>query len=175
MDIEFENTMDDVLTLNMYHFQHSTSFRRNRVIFQYVIPGIPALVFLFVAFGTGSSFLSALPWLLLALLLFVLGPFSVRRSLKRRVVKMVTEGEGQGAVGKHKLSITRSAVKETGRNSVTTTNWADVKKVVLMDKYVFIYISDSTAHIVPGRAFAGPSRWKEFKDTVQRYYGAVIS
>ncbi|MCJ7522354.1 MAG: YcxB family protein [Dehalococcoidia bacterium] len=174
MDIEFENTMDDILALNTYHFQRSPGARRNRLIFQYVLPGIPALIYLALVFGGGSSELSALPWLLLAMLLFVLGPFSVRRSLKRRVVKMVAEEQGRGAVGGHRLSITRSAVTDKAGSGKTTTNWTDVKKVVLMDNYVFIYIGDTSAHIVPKRAFPDETAWKEFKDTIGRYYQAAI-
>ena len=174
MEIEFENTMDDILALNMYHFQRSPGARRNRLLFQYGLPGIPALVYIILVASGGSSFISALPWLLLALILFVLVPFSMRRSLRRRVIKMFNEGESQGAVGKHHLSITRSSVTDKTTRGKTTTNWVDVKKVVLMDRYVFIYISDTSAHIVPRRAFSEASKWEELQDTVGKYYQAVI-
>jgi len=174
MDIEFENTMDDILALNMYHFQRAPDARRNRMIFQYVIPGIPVLVYLAMVISGVSSVLGALPFLLLAMLLFVLGPFSVRRSLKRRVIKMVIEDESRGAVGKHRLSVTNNAVTDKAGSGKTMTRWSDVKKVVLMDNYVFIYVSDTSAHIVPKRAFPDETAWKEFKDTLSRYYQAVI-
>jgi hypothetical protein len=76
-------------------------------------------------------------------------------------------------VGKHTLSITSAGVTDKTRFGNTVTTWRDVRKVVATNEHVFIYVSDTVAHVVPRRDFPDEARFHEFRDAVIRYVRAA--
>jgi len=174
MVVEFENSLDDVLALNMYHYQHSANVRRTRLILQFGPPVIPVVVFLVQILVSGASLASALPWLVFAGIWVLFVPFSLRRGMRKRVAKMVLESQNDGIVGKHRLSLTSKAMTDKTDSGKTKTRWAEVRRIVATNQYVFIYIDANVAHIVPKRAFPDESKYKEFIKTVMRHYEAAI-
>ncbi len=173
MVIEFENSLDDVLALNLYHHEQSLSARRTRRLLQFGPAAIPLLVFVVQIMGSSASPASALPWLMFAAIWVVIMPLMLRRAMKKRVVQLFVQGESQGLVGKHTLSLSADGVLDKASHGKTKTGWRDVKKVVATSQYVFIYISDTVAHIVPSSAFDDEQGFHEFRDTVIRHFRAV--
>ena len=174
MDIEYEISVDDILALNLYHHQQSPSARRTRMLLQYGPPVILVIIFLIQASLTGGSPVSALPWLFFAGIWVIFVPFSLRRSMRKKVAKLILESQDNRVTGKHKLSLTPDAVTDKTGSGKTKTKWRDVRKLVATNQYLYIYISDTLAHIVPRRAFASEAEFREFVDSAMRYYKAVI-
>jgi hypothetical protein len=170
MVVEFENTLDDVLALNIYHHQQSPKARRTHRLLQFGPAAILVLVFLGQMLFTRSSPVSSLPWLMFAVVWTLFVPFMLRRSMRKRVLQLFAEGKSKGMLGSHKLSLTSTGVTDKTGFGTTETAWRNVRKVVSTNEYVFIYISDTAAHIVPRRAFADAERFHEFRDTVIRHY-----
>ncbi len=173
MVVEFENSLDDVLALNQFHHEQSRSARRTRRLLQFGPAAIPLLVFVVQIMGSSASAASALPWLMFAAIWVVIMPLMLRRAMKKRVVQLFVQGEHQGIVGKHTLSLSADGVLDKTSHGRTKTGWRDVHKVVATNEYVFIYLSDTVAHIVPRRAFPDEQRFHEFRDTVIRYFRAA--
>jgi hypothetical protein len=174
MDIEYENSMDDILALNLYHHQQLPAARRTRMLLQYGPPVILVIIFLVQVSITGGSLVSSLPWLFFAGIWVIFVPYSLRRAMKKRVTRMVLENQGGGITGRHKLSLKSDAVTDQTGSGKTKTRWADVPKLVVTGSYLYIYISDTSAHIIPKRAFESEAEFKEFVDTAMRYYRAVV-
>jgi len=173
MVVEYENSLDDVLALNLYQHEQSPSARRTRRLLQFGPPAVPLLVFAAQVLFSGASLTSALPWLMFAAVWVIIVPFMLRRAMKKRVVQLFVEGEKQGIVGKHTLSLTSGGLTDKASHGRTKTGWRDVRKVVTTNQYVFIYLSDTVAHIVPRRAFPDERGFHEFRDTVIRYFRAA--
>jgi hypothetical protein len=170
MVVEYENSLDDVLALNLYHHQQSPRARRTRQILQYGPAGLLVLVFLGQMAFTDASPISALPWLMFAAIWTIFVPYMLKRSMRKRVLELFVQGQSKGIVGSHTLSVTSTGVSDKTGFGRTETAWADVKKVVATSQYVFVYISDATAHIVPRRAFPDDDKYAEFRDAVFSYY-----
>jgi hypothetical protein len=170
MVVEFENSLDDVLALNLYHHQQSPKARRTRQLLQYGPAAILVLVFLGQLVLTEASPISALPWLMFAVVWTLFVPFMLRRSMRKRVLQLFVEGKSRGMVGSHKLSLTSTGVTDKTGFGTTETAWRNVRKVVSTSEHLFIYVGDTAAHIVPRRAFPDVARFHEFRDTVFRYY-----
>lgn len=174
MDIEYENVMDDILALNLYHHQQSPSARRTRMLLQYAPPAILVIIFLVQASFTGGSLASSLPLLFFAGIWVIFVPYSLRRSMKKKVARMVLENQDGGITGRHKLSLKSDAVTDQAGSGKTKTRWADVHKLVATNSYLYIYIGDTSAHIVPKRAFESEAEFRKFVDTAMRYYKDVV-
>jgi hypothetical protein len=173
MVVEFENSLDDVLALNLYHHQQSSAAQRTRRLLQFGPAAILVIVFLVQVSVSGASPISSLPWLMFAAVWTVFVPYMMRRSLKKRILQLYAEGRDKGIVGKHTLSITSAGVTDKTRFGNTVTTWRDVRKVVATNEHVFIYVSDTVAHVVPRRDFPDEARFHEFRDAVIRYVRAA--
>ncbi|UCC61006.1 MAG: YcxB family protein [Dehalococcoidia bacterium] len=174
MDIEYENSMDDILALNLYHHQQAPSARRTRMLLHYGPPVILVIIFLAQVSIIGGSLVTGLPWLFFAGIWVIFVPYSLRRAMKKKVARMVLENQDGGITGQHKLSLKSDSVTDQTGSGKTKTRWADVPKIVLTSSYLYIYISDTSAHIIPKRAFESETKFREFVDTAMRYYRAVV-
>jgi hypothetical protein len=175
MNIEFENTLDDILALNWYHHRTSPAARRTLRLFQYVLPLAIVLIVLVITFAAGWSKMSLLPAAVLALAWFALVPRMQKRNLQKRIVKLYAEGRDRGIVTGHKVSISSSSITDRTDHGETKTAWKDVDKVVATEKYVFIYVGPESALIVPKRAFPHESKYGAFVDTVMRHHRAAVA
>jgi len=169
MVVEFENSLDDLLALNLYHHQQSPSARRVRQLLQFGPAAILVIVFLVQVLVSGASPVSSLPWLMFAVVWTVFVPYMMRRSLKKRILQLYADGRDRGVVGRHTLSLTSTGVTDKTSFGKTVTTWREVRKVVATNEYVFIYVSDAVAHVVPRRDFSDESKFHEFRDAVIRH------
>ena len=59
----------------------------------------------------------------------------------------------RGVIGKHTLQITDEGLIERTDVNEAISKWAGLHKVVSGPKYLYIYVTESNAHIVPKRYF----------------------
>jgi hypothetical protein len=173
MNIEFQNTLDDILALNWYHHRTSPAARRTLLLFQYGLPVAIVLVVVIITFAAGWSLFTIVPAVVLALAWFAFVPQMQKRNLQKQIVKLYAEGRDRGIVTGHKVSINSSSIADRTDRGETKTAWKDVDKVVATEKHVFIYIGPESALIVPRGAFPGESEYSAFVDTAMRYHRAA--
>lgn len=75
--------------------------------------------------------------------------------------------KNRGVLGKHRLALTADALTEETPVSQGTWSWAGIPKVSRNSAYVFIYVQQNMAHIVPARSF--PNR-----ADADRFYQFVV-
>ncbi len=109
--------------------------------------------------------------LFLAIFWVIFMPWSYKRSIKKYVRRMYSEGKNKRLICKHKLSIAPEGIVETTDIGEASIRWSAVEKVESSDKYIFIYTSAVGAIIVPRGAFPDDSKYSEFIETVKRYRG----
>jgi len=170
LNIEYQNTAEDLLHLNLYHFQQSPSFRKKRLLFQYSVPAIliVGILILVLIPSVNVSILIVLPIGFVCVFWIVYMPRVLRRNVTKQVEKMYVEGQVSDTIYRHKLSLTPEAIVDKTEYGKIQTPWSDVQRLITTDRYVFIYISDALAHIIPRNTFSSEEKYQEFLDTIKR-------
>jgi hypothetical protein len=154
MTIRYQNTFIDMMAFNFYHFLHSpvaigmyaVSFVLISLTFVRAIPtdlSPVAHVVTFIVMQFTTFFFVTI--------FFVV--FSVLGMISRRNKTILTE---------HRITVGEASfVEETAYNK-TDQKWASVQKLVRTKRYIFIYIMQHGAHVIPRRAFRDHSEWNSF-------------
>jgi hypothetical protein len=78
----------------------------------------------------------------------------------------------QGAnvqAGKHSLSVTSETLMDSFGRARTTTRWSKVEQVKSDAQRAVIAVKDSSPYVVPVRAFASESEFRQFVDMAEGY------
>lgn len=151
-EIEFENTIGDLISFNLYHTPRSRPVQMVVVLF--------ALLILRDSYTTGHSLLRNglvfAQWLgLYFAFMLVYTVVSVAMSYKRSHNKTV--------FGSHKLKISDEGIFETTEFSTKNYSWKAVSKIVQNRRLIFIYVQSNMAFLVPKRIFKTHEELKEFE------------
>lgn len=149
MKITYRLAIDDLVHFNLYHAQQSPSVRRlNRWTFV-IIPIVMVIVMrpdsMIVAVCTAAGAFGG------ALLFHWLYRRWITPWLIRRVL---TEGATKGIIGEHELEISSDGVHERTSMNDGRHSWVSVDRIVEDDRYIFIYLQVTMAHIIPKSSFA---------------------
>ncbi len=169
MLIEYENSLDDVLYLNLYHYQHSPAFRTRRLLFRFTLPVFAVLAWLALIYMNPSAAMSGLPLLVVAVVWIGFSPRLLQRNIRRQVLKLHMQGQIGSTVSRHRLSLPREAVTDKTETAKAKTMWKDVRRIVTTKRHVFIYTSTEMAHIIPKNSFSDESKCREFVEAAKRY------
>lgn len=169
MQIEFENSVEDVLYLNLYHYRYSPLFRNRRLALRFGFPAFLVFVCLLLVFVFSAPVVTAVPVLLVGAIWVYMSPRLLERNVKNQVAKMHSEGKITMTVGRHRLSLNPDALADDSDSGRTRTGWKDVESIVSTERHIFIYTSPTMAYIVPKRVFGDESGCREFIETAKRY------
>jgi len=173
--IEYENSLDDVLYLNLYHYQHSPVFRTKRLLFRFALPVLAVLAWLALISMNPSGALSGLPLLVVAVVWIGFSPRLLQKNIRKQVMKLHMEGQIVNTVRRHRLSLTPEAVTDKTETGKARTLWKDIGRIVTTKRHVFIYTSDDMAHIIPKNSFPDDTKCREFVEAAKRYYGKATT
>jgi hypothetical protein len=166
--VQCENTMDDILAFNVYHYRHSPGARREMLLCRY---GFPVLMLLGVMALT--DFTGLPPWLM-ALSVWplvawvVLLPIFFRWYLKIACRRFLREGRNNHMVGERTLELRPDSIVEITEVGESKTKWTGVERIVKTDDFVFVYNSAVTAYVAPKRAFETEEMFDPFFETANR-------
>jgi hypothetical protein len=182
MTAEYEITKEDLSAFNLYHHRHSPSARRQYLRSWFIPPIILLLVFSSIWYladrdrGTPfQTFLDLLPLFSFVPLYLLYFPLAYRRTLRKIVAGMVSEGQNRGLLSRHRVTISPENVAESSEHGQISTTWRAVERVVSDDEHAYIYTNAMAAIIVPSRAFAGPSEFEEFVRTARGHHQKAMA
>jgi hypothetical protein len=101
------------------------------------------------------------PFAVIAFLWFVFYPRFFKWTVRKRVSKMINEGNNKGTVGVHELTLTPEEIIETGEMGESRIKWDIVQKIHTTDKHIFIFIGAMKALIIPKRSFTNEEGCRE--------------
>lgn len=156
MDIQFTINRFDLLRFNLHHAAH----RR----LTWAIVGICAALI-------ASTVPNDMPVTArLIIFVFILPIMTVVYFLATAAIALLSyaPAKNRGVFGRHDLSITSEDISEFSQVNSSKWSWASVPKVSQNGSYIYIYVQQNLAHIVPKRAFHTPEEAREF-------YGAARS
>jgi hypothetical protein len=141
MDIEYELDIDDVVTWNLYYYDHSPQAKKNRQTTIIIMIAV-ALIFLLIGikFITNNEIVLAILLFYLALLPLCIAIFiksSNKKDITKQIAKLYSEGKN-GIIGKNHVSIKPECIEWNDEDSTGTTAWDVIEDVVTTDQHIFI-------------------------------------
>jgi len=109
MELVYTNTVDDLVALQLYFFDHDRGLRRLQNLVS-MVPAILILILLFLNSQKGGSSLLILVGMGLAVALALSMRRIIRRRLERSARLSFAHGRGQRTLGKHHLELTEKAL-----------------------------------------------------------------
>lgn len=149
--ITYENSLEDLVAFNRYHFAHSPTARRSRSFLLWLSPLCILLFLVPLALAERSLGLMAIA-LISATLCALVAPWILRTSMERQVRKLYSEGANKGTIGKHELELTEDELIERTSYGEQRTRLQAFERVITTSGYTFIYVSALMAHVIPQNA-----------------------
>ncbi len=168
MEAEYTLTLDDYIAFQRYMMRTSPALRRS-IRIGYVAVVVIVLVFFYATEGWSSwpNALFSLAFLVACLALYA---WLVRSSAERTGRRLMKEGKNKGTFGQHTLKLSQDGVVETTEVGETRASWAGIERVAENETYIFIYLSSTSAHVIPKRSFASATQAEQFYQLAQDYY-----
>jgi hypothetical protein len=91
--------------------------------------------------------------------------------LKSKIIKL-NAGE-RGPLGKHIIEIGINGIKENIKDREENHSWEDITKIVQDKKYLYFHSSETSAHVIPKRAFEKEEELKLFFSTAMDYFTKI--
>jgi hypothetical protein len=93
-------------------------------------------------------------------------PKFLKKSVGRKVSKMLEEGKTTGILGKHSFSFTEQGIVD--RTEFSETKYNLIEKVVESETHIFIYVSAVMAYIIPMRIFGNVHEKDDFLNILDK-------
>ncbi len=120
----------------------------------------------FAAFPIATKILYAI--FMAALMLFFVGGATMASMALTVMFKKY-----RGVLGEHELEIRDDGLVERTDVNESVHRWAGFHKIITKRGYLFIYVTDANAHIVPRRFFASEQAERAFRDELERHINAA--
>jgi len=150
-EIEYEFREEDLIHFNEIQFMRNEEIQHNIKKNRWIVPGIMALIGSFYYFYYGDRSSSAYI-LVIAVLWALLSPKIMMLDLRRQILKSYTPKEKANMFGTYTLTIDPANPKYLLEKSPSGKNkmaWEDLVRVEYGKRYVYIFISLSTALVIP--------------------------
>jgi hypothetical protein len=154
MIIDYTNTLADLVRFNLYHASR-------RVLNWVIIVGGALFLSRTIPSNQPGVRVAAFFIFAVCMILVLFGAAALISCVSYMPSK------NRGVIGKHRLTLTAEALTEETAVSQGTWSWAGIPNVSRNSAYVFIYVQQNMAHIVPRGSF--PNRAE-----ADRFYQFVV-
>ena len=165
MTIRYQNTFRDILAFCFYHYPRSP-----------VVIGSYMVSFAMISFVTfqslpkdGSIAAKVIVFVMFEIVAFgilavVFGFSTIVGMISRRNKTLLTE---------RTIALGEDGFISETPHSRSEMKWSIVQKLARTRSYIFIYVAQHSAHIVPRRAFQDAGEWDTFYEFCKRKTGVV--
>ncbi len=80
---------------------------------------------------------------------------------------MIRSNKFKGLLGEHVLTLTDAGMFTRSPQSEGLRKWTGLLKVASTNKYLFLYVNETTGQIVPKRYFASPAEAQSFEQMIR--------
>ena len=158
-NVQYKNTLTDVLWFSAYTYSRSP-----------VILALYSIVFAFACFSAYTSVPASTPLVarilttaivvavFLVIFLFVLGVFLALSVLSKANKTILTQ---------HSITLAETGLIEETEFNRSEHKWTGIPRLGRTRRYIFAYISQYAAHVIPRRAFSDAATWESFYEELQ--------
>ncbi|GMT50207.1 MAG: hypothetical protein IEMM0008_1746 [bacterium] len=167
MTVEYELSNNDLLAFNLFVCKTSPSFmRRNIYLPQIILPFLIA-VFLLVLWNR-NNLKSILLGLIPSLIWFFIYPKFQWWYTKKNTLKVLNEGDNTDSVS---LTLSPDKVIVKADSGEAMYKWSKINKIVETEDYIYLFITNIFAMIIPKRSFSDQSNLSIFVKTIHEFHG----
>lgn len=160
MNIKYELKIEDIWGFNKYVIKNIPMHRRIFLTNMLMIPIIILVVGLFMKFNT-LYLISAV------VISTVLYYFLAMAIMKRKVVKL--NKKNQGLLGEQEMTLSNSGVRVKNSNRDNMTSWKEIRSIIDTKGYIYFFITDQFAYIIPKDSFSSESEAGEFLNSARAF------
>lgn len=161
MEIRYTNTLGDLVRFNLYHLSRMGVVQ----VLIVVLVGIHVSTF-------GVDILELDQPLAIRIASFVLSLailFGVLVALELLVLFLSYKpAKNRSILTDHVLRITDDGIVEETPLSSSTVAWSAIPRIAQNSRYLFVYVQQNSAHVVPKRAFPSSADATAFYETVEK-------
>ena len=168
MKLQFLLTEKDYIEFNIYHMNHSPTYKKAIFFQRYIL----SLVYLILPFFFAQT--STIPlgfWLIPFIIVWLLWVLFYKRYAQKRSLRyirnMIKEGRVGNSFGKITIELNDKGIVETTDNGESTTKWNGIDKLGESKDYFFLYMDSLKAYIVPKRCFVNDEEKDAFINEVK--------
>jgi hypothetical protein len=146
MQIAYRLALRDIVFFQNYHFDHSPSSARTRRLATWGGAAVILALIAVMAVISESWPLLAMGVALAAVYAFGF-PVFLRANVRRMTMRLYA---GRlNVLGRRELEITEEGVLSRSEEGTGVTPWESIVDVIVLDRYLFVYLGEEAAHIVP--------------------------
>lgn len=162
MKITFKLRRDDLWNFNKYVISNAPVLKRS------FIMGFAATPVLLLVVGI---MMHLKPWLVAIETVAggLIGAYILILFAKQQLYKSI--GNGKGVLGEHTIEIEPKGLRETTDVNQNFHKWNGVQSIESDKKYIYVFIGNYMAHIIPKSAFKSDEEAEEFLNTAISYWG----
>jgi len=160
MEFTFTQTQEDLIAFNEHHLANSPFVRRRKLTNLLTVGLLPlAIGAVLFAFSLDPGPFDWWTFPIASILLFLLYPALYRRSSRRALDKMLSEGVP--TTGERHVRVNPVEISVSSELRSSTVRWKGVQKITREAGHAFVYVGPVEAFIVPRRAFASDAAFEE--------------
>lgn len=148
MKLTYSVKIEDLVTFNEYHSEHSPFFRRARRNYQ-LNTSLSVLLALGFLGYLAKSWTYPIVGAVFATAFAAMAPRRFRKQIRKAAARCYEEGENKGTIGIHSLEILDTGLLETNPTGNQSIKWAGIERVTSTSTHGYIYVSSNAAHVVP--------------------------
>jgi len=155
MTIRYQSTFRDIMAFNFYHHPRTPVFIGSYVV---LIAFTSNTIFQWMVPKNVDTALRILTFAVLELIAL----FCLTAVFVLSVVLSMVSRKNKTLFAEHTITLGEDSFTEETPYKKTEQKWAIVQKLARTKSYIFIYVAQHEAHIVPRRAFRDDAEWDAF-------------
>ena len=165
MILDFELNKKDYIDFNLYHLDNSPTIRKSLLAARVLLSVIILIVGLSVV--KRGNVIGYIYFVVIWLLMIISFPKGYRSRVKRRIEKMLNEGNNAYFLGPWSIKLLEDGIVTVNTFSESKTKWEGIEKIVEGKEHIFIHVGTVSAFIIPKRAFLDNKGLEEFLTTLR--------
>lgn len=169
----YDFAVDDAVRYNIYCSSVSSHLRRSRLRYRLLAPAIwmgMAIVVDALTETPTSNFTLVMAaisigWLFIA-------PMLWQSQLKKKVRKLYLRPENRGVLGRHTITAHHEGLTDEAGEMRVDVAWEDVREIQILSDYLYIFIGNQSALVIPRERFYGPARFDDFAEQIRTLHSA---
>ncbi len=169
MEVEYRLTEEDLVAFARYQRDRNPGHKWLVYVPLFVVLALILTIPLLLGQG-GFDPLMLIPFGTMALAV-LFGIFTARRSMPRQMARqLIRQGEKAKILGAQRMRITPQGLTNVMELTAGAVDWAALERIDVSGEHAFFYLLNTTAFILPKRAFGSERDFDDFVATAKRYH-----
>ena len=171
MTIRYQLTVDDQIAINYFYNTKSSiaqkKIRNMKILYAFAL--LPC-IFIITFVMTKIFIIATIISLCFGLLIYKFTETAVIIRANKNTRKMYELDKNKALYQETTLTISQEYIETISSLAEGRMKWSLVEKIAIEEDYIFIFVSENGAIIIPNRAFQNQAQRREFIELINRYH-----